>query len=487
MEGGVASDAGLAQAVRTMLQEPATYRPDTPIAACAPWLSDSVEPARFPQHMLRVRNDRAAAKIGLAHLSDEDWIAHFARFEPLPHNLPVPLALRYHGHQFRTYNPEIGDGRGFLFAQLRDREGRLMDLGTKGSGQTPYSRFGDGRLTLQGAVREYLATEMLEALGVNTSRTFSMVETGEKLARNDEPSPTRSAVLVRLSHGHIRIGSFQRLAALRETEHLGALVDYCVDQFPGPPPPDDAPGRGEPAVRLMHQVVERLADLAASYMVAGFVHGVLNTDNMNVTGESFDYGPWRFLPAWQPGFTAAYFDHAGLYAFGRQPEAIHWNCGQLAVALRPLVEAPPLIAALERFAPIYQRQLGERWCWRLGVASRGEREDAAIVAASERLMQEHDLSPDEFFHRYRGGHGAPKPLAEALGARTGAAGNAPAPPPGSGPVTLVHTEVDRIWSAIAERDDWSPLQEHVARIRTLGSAIGPPPEPLGHARSSTAG
>jgi uncharacterized protein YdiU (UPF0061 family) len=136
---------------------------------------------------------------------------------------------------------------------------------------------------------------MLEALGVNTSKTLSVIETGEDLMRNDEPSPARSAVMVRLSHSHIRIGTFQRLMALEQTEQLSALVSYCLTQFPGTEPPDDAPGRDEPAVQLMHQVVERMADLAASYMVAGFVHGVLNTDNMNATGESFDYGPWRWL------------------------------------------------------------------------------------------------------------------------------------------------------------------------------------------------
>src|SRR5436189_1088600 len=181
---------------------------------------DPVEPADFPQTILRFRNDRAAATIGLDGLNDAEWIRHFGRFEPLADNLPQPLALRYHGHQFRTYNPEIGDGRGFLFAQLRDAEGRLLDLGTKGSGQTPYSRFGDGRLTLKGGVREILATEMLEALGVNTSKSFSLIETGEALQRGDEPSPTRSSVLVRLSHGHVRIGSFQRLNVLDRPEEM---------------------------------------------------------------------------------------------------------------------------------------------------------------------------------------------------------------------------------------------------------------------------
>src|SRR5690606_17769640 len=315
---------------------------------------------------------------------------------------------------FRVYNPEIGDGRGFTFAQLRDAEGRLFDLGTKGSGLTPYSRTADGRLTLKGAVREILATEMLEALGVYTSKTFSVIETGEELVRSDEPSPTRSAVLVRLSHSHIRIGTFQRLAVLGEDAHMRELVDYCLAQFPGPKPPEDAPGRDEPAVVLMHQAVERLADLAASYMVAGFVHGVLNSDNMNVTGESFDYGPWRWLPQLNPGFTAAYFDHGGLYAFGRQPEAIRWNLAQLAIALRQLADAPPLVAAFERFPDLYHAAMARRFTWRLGVESRGIEQDIALIEASERTMRERQLGPDAFFFAHRGGRGADGPLAAVL-------------------------------------------------------------------------
>ncbi|MEK9745749.1 MAG: protein adenylyltransferase SelO family protein, partial [Candidatus Puniceispirillum sp.] len=171
-----------------------------------------VSAARFAVQSLRYRNQEAAASIGLDTIDDVAWTTHFAGFQPLEGSLPHPLALCYHGHQFGHYNPDLGDGRGFLFAQVRDDQGRLMDLGTKGSGTTPFSRTADGRLTLKGAVREILATEMLEALGVNTSRTLSVVETGEALTRHDEPSPTRSAVLVRLSHSHIRIGSFQRLA-----------------------------------------------------------------------------------------------------------------------------------------------------------------------------------------------------------------------------------------------------------------------------------
>jgi len=439
--------------------------------------------ADFPQTILRFRNDRAAASVGLGALTDEQWLQHFGRFNPLPDNLPQPLALRYHGHQFRVYNPEIGDGRGFLFAQMRDAAGRLMDLGTKGSGLTPYSRTADGRLTLKGGVREILATEMLEALGVNTSKTFSIVETGEALERNDEPSPTRSAVMVRLSHGHIRIGSFQRLLALEEREQMAALVAYCLEQFPGPPPPEDAPGRDEPAVILMHQLVERLADLAASWMVAGFVHGVLNTDNMNITGESFDYGPWRWLPAWDPGFTAAYFDQTGLYAFGRQPEALHWNCGQFAVAMRLLTEAEPLLAAMNRFGDLYMRAIARRWCWRLGIEPQGLEQDTRLIGACEKAMRESKVQPDEFFYRHRGGRNAEGELNELLASYRPTNHYHPYWTGGAVQSMLID-EVETLWSAIDERDDWAPLHDKVAAIRRMGEAHGPAPVPEGHCPSA---
>ena len=466
---------------RGMCAEPqdAEYRPDPALLQLADWLADPVSAADFPQAEICFRNDRAAGTVGLAGLDDEAWVRHFGHFDPLPDNLPQPLALRYHGHQFRHYNPDLGDGRGFLFAQLRDDGGRLLDLGTKGSGQTPYSRTADGRLTLKGAMREILATEMLEAQGVYTSRTFSVVETGEELWRNDEPSPTRSAVMTRLSHGHIRIGTFQRLALLEERDHMAALIDYCLKQFPGPPPPKDAPGRDEPAVILMHQVVERMADLAASWMVAGFVHGVLNTDNMNISGESFDYGPWRWLPQWDHGFTAAYFDQTGLYSFGRQPEALHWNCGQFAVALRSLAETEPLVFALERFGPLYTQAVARRWCWRLGVESRGQEADMQMVAECEKAMRAEKIQPDDFFFRHRFGRDAAGELGDILEQyqpsgvdheywHEGAVQN------------MLIDEVETIWSAIDTREEWSPLHDKIAAIRRMGDAHGTPPPPAGH-------
>src|SRR5690606_30710736 len=185
---------------------------------------------------------------------------------------------------------------------------RLLDLGTKGSGTTPWSRGGDGRLTLKGGVREVLASAMLEALGVSTSKAFSLIETGETLRRADEPAPARGAVLVRLSHSHIRIGTFQRLAALRDQANLARLARHCIVHY-YPAIADLPEDRQVPA--FMGAVAEKVAETGARWTAAGFVHGVLNTDNINITGESFDYGPWRFLPTYQPGLTAASFDPGG--------------------------------------------------------------------------------------------------------------------------------------------------------------------------------
>jgi uncharacterized protein YdiU (UPF0061 family) len=194
---------------------------------------------------------------------------------------------------------------------------------------------------------------------------------------------------------------------------------------------------------------------------------------MNITGESFDYGPWRWLPRWDPGFTAAYFDHAGLYAFGRQPETLHWNCGQLAVALRALAEAPPLIAALDRFGPLYQAALAERFLWRLGLESRGEETDAELIAAAERAMSESGETPDRFFHRHRFGRNrADTALSSALADYRGSGRDDPIWNEDE-PLSLQIEEVERIWAAIAEHDDWQPLHDKVDAIRRLGKALGP--------------
>ncbi|GAB5455335.1 MAG: hypothetical protein Hens2KO_15640 [Henriciella sp.] len=276
------------------MQENTLRQPDdSPYRANSTLFADAAEPATFPKAVLRFRNTRWAEAVDLAHLDDAAWIKHFAKFESLSENLKMPLALRYHGHQFHVYNPDLGDGRGFLFAQVRDAAGRLLDLGTKGSGQTRWSRQGDGRLTLKGGVREILAATYLEALGVNTSKAFSLIETGEDLHRNDEPSPTRSAVLVRLNHSHLRFGTFQRAAYHEDAESMAALINHVIEHY-FPDCADEALGTSTPA--LFERMAQATGKMIGQWMAAGFVHGVMNTDNFNITGETFDFGPWRFLP-----------------------------------------------------------------------------------------------------------------------------------------------------------------------------------------------
>ena len=451
------------------LPQPGPYRPEKAILELGEAFYDPVEAADFPQAILRFRNDRQAATVGLEALSDAAWIAHFARFEPLPDTLPRPLALRYHGHQFRVYNPDIGDGRGFLFAQLRDGQDRLLDLGTKGSGQTPYSRSGDGRLTLKGAVRELLAAEMLEALGAETSKTFSLIETGEPLERNDEPSPTRSAVLVRLQHSHIRIGTFQRLATLGEAANIAKLTEYCLRHYYG-----DA--SGDPATLLGH-VAAATARLAASYIAAGFVHGVLNSDNIAITAQSFDYGPWRWTPYWDGGFTAAYFDHAGLYAFARQPEAIHWDLVQFARSLTAIAAPDALSPALERFPNLFREALRDALFARLGIVPRDLDQDMILVAAIEEALAKRSVTIDRFFFDWRGGqvpgeHDGFEEVAALVRAR--------APAPGARghpywsdpePCAMHIEEVEAIWARIDADDDWEPLHAKIAAVRLMGEAI----------------
>ncbi len=452
------------------------YRPDPIILELGEAFYDAVAAADFPKTILRFRGDRHAAKIGLETLSDDAWLRHFGMFEPLPGNLKTPLALRYHGHQFRSYNPEIGDGRGFLFAQIRDGDYRLLDLGTKGSGQTPYSRFGDGRLTLKGGVREVLATEMLEALGVNTSKTLSLVETGEALQRNDEPSPTRSAVMVRLSHSHIRYGTFQRFAYLKQTDNIEKLIDYCLKHFV----PGDHADRN---AALIDHAVSGAADLAASYRVAGFVHGVLNTDNINITGESFDYGPWRFTPRWDDGFTAAYFDQYGLYAFGRQAEALQWNVHQLAIALRSVAEAESLIPALQTYPDRYEAALATRMLDRLGVKSINAETDQMLVQRIEGALSTSDIEPDRFWFDWRGGkrrgsspadatYDSPvfEPFKEAIAGYESVSDLSHSYWAQSAPCSMLIDEVEAIWSAIDARDDWQPLYDKITAIHDMAKA-----------------
>jgi len=464
----------------------AGYQPQRTIEELPEGFFDVVHAAHFPQHRVRFRNDRWAARVGIEGLDDTTWVEHFARFIPLPGSLTKPLALRYHGHQFMNYNPRLGDGRGFLFAQLQDHQGRLLDLGTKGSGTTPYSRGGDGRLTLKGGVREVLATEMLEALGVNTSKTWSLVETGEALRRHDEPSPTRSCVLVRLGHSHIRFGSFQRHAYERQTARLRMLLEFCVTHYM----PELASAPSLPVAFVKH-VTQRTATLCGQWMAAGFVHGVLNTDNMNINGESFDYGPYRFVPTFDPKFVAAYFDHGGIYRYGRQPEACIWNLQRLAESLELLETRAALSEAVTGFNEHFQSGFAAALLRRLGLASAGAETDGETLHTALDLLRTTQVGFDQFFFDWFGGVEREQHALEGVagthyrGLSAHAFRDQLAKHHVSSsaqldhaywqhdrPVTLVIDEIEALWDAIDQRDDWQPFAERVAALRVLGEASG---------------
>jgi len=322
---------------------------------------------------------------------------------------------------------------------------------------------------------------MLEALGVNTSKSFSLFETGEMLERGDEPSPTRSSVLVRLSHSHVRFGSFQRLAYIRESARIDDLLTYSIaNYFP------HLVGNQDRVTDFLREVTRASASLTASWMIAGFVHGVLNSDNMVITGESFDYGPYRFLPTYDLEFTAAYFDHTGLYAYGRQPRAVLRNLVRLADSLRPLAPQLALASALSDFEPVLEKEITARLLGRLGLAPNGDTEPA-LVDAVYAFLAESGIGYDRFFFDLYGGlRRESRALAgEAKEHYTGTRWNElraileiyapasdviPAYYDNDRPCTLLIDEIESIWSAIAEHDDWNPFHRKIDQIRDMGSA-----------------
>jgi len=373
---------------------------ESPFASLGEDYSDAVTPASFPEHILRFRNDDLLNRLSLSpsEVSDRNFIEAFGEFKAPTENHSPPLALRYHGYQFRSYNPFLGDGRGFLYGQVRATDGKLYDFGTKGSGPTPYSRGGDGRLTLKGGVREILASESLHAQGVNTSRTLSLIETGEALHRGDEPSPTRSSVMVRFSHSHIRFGTFERLNYIKRPDLAKKLLDHVIEVYY--PHLLTIKVEQERYASWFAELSERLATLVAQWMTAGFCHAVLNTDNMSITGESFDYGPFAFLDEYDPRFTAAYFDYSGLYCYKNQPGACYWNLEKLAVALDEVIDQKNIEAGLARYQPKYAEVFSDRTLQKLGISptllpSASSRRE--LISATLTLFEETRVSYPGFF------------------------------------------------------------------------------------------
>ena len=351
---------------------------------------DVVQPATFPQHTLRFRNDALLPVLGLKpeQVIDQHFIEFFGQFK----GAQPCLALRYHGHQFGQYNPYLGDGRGFLYGQIRGVDGHLYDFGTKGSGTTPHSQARDGRLSLKGGVREVLAAEILHYLGISTSRCLSLIETGEALQRDDEPSPARSAVMIRQSHSHIRFGTFERLDYYDRPDLVKKLLDHVITcYYP------ELLQESEPYPLFYAELVKRIAKLVGQWMAVGFCHGVLNTDNMSVVGEGFDYGPFAFIETYSPYFTAASFDRLGRYSYRNQPSACRWNLEMLQRPLSAVMPLSEMAASIESFPEFYTQAYNQTLLQKLGFLTLSADLTQDLIGTTLELLLITRMSYHQFF------------------------------------------------------------------------------------------
>ncbi|MES0881744.1 protein adenylyltransferase SelO [Roseibium sp. SCP14] len=286
-----------------------------------------------------------------------------------------PLAQVYAGHQFGGFSPQLGDGRALLIGEVIDTYGNRRDIQLKGSGPTPFSRGGDGKAVIGPVLREYIIGEAMHALGIPTTRALAAVTTGETIFRE---GPKPGAVLTRIASSHLRVGTFQFFAARSETEKVRQLADYAIARHD-----PDLIGDENRYLKLLRRVTERQAALVARWILVGFVHGVMNTDNTTISGETIDYGPCAFIDAYDPAAVFSSIDHGGRYAFGRQPMIAQWNLARLAEALLSLISADDLDRAVEsasaelnRFPELYRKAWLNGMRTKIGLKSEEEGDQA---------------------------------------------------------------------------------------------------------------
>lgn len=297
-----------------------------------------------------------------------------------------PIAMAYAGHQFGGFTPQLGDGRAILLGEVLDRHGRRRDIQLKGSGPTPFSRRADGRAALGPVLREYLISEAMAALGVPSTRTLAAALTGETVLREAGPLP--GAVLTRVASSHLRVGSFQFFAARGDVEALRLLADHAIARHD-----PEAAGAEHPHRALYEGVLERQAALVARWMLLGFIHGVMNTDNTTISGETIDYGPCAFMDAYDPETVFSSIDHGGRYAYGNQPRVMAWNLARLAEAMLPLFDANEDAAldwargAIAGFGPRFEAHYRAGLMAKLGIGTPREGDDALATAFLDALKQ----------------------------------------------------------------------------------------------------
>jgi len=302
-----------------------------------------------------------------------------------------PIAQLYAGHQFGNWVPQLGDGRAVLLGEVIDSHGTRRDIQLKGAGRTPFSRGGDGRAWLGPVLREYVVSEAMHALGIPTTRALAAATTGEKVYRE---GPMPGAVLARVAASHIRVGTFQALAARRDSEGLAALAEHAIARHY---PEADGP------LGLLAAVAQAQAELIAGWMSVGFIHGVMNTDNMTISGETIDYGPCAFMDAYHGATVFSSIDRMGRYAYQNQPDIAMWNLAQLASALLPLIDPDEEAdiaaaqAALDGFAPAFRAAWLARFRAKIGLTRAEEGDEALIVG----LLQRMSTSGSDFTNTFR--------------------------------------------------------------------------------------
>ncbi len=344
--------------------------------------------ARVPPTQVRqprvIKVNRALAELlGL----DADRLSSAEGAELLAGNqLPEgsePLALAYAGHQFGNFVPQLGDGRAVLLGEIVGKDGKRRDLQLKGAGRTPFSRGGDGRAVLGPVLREYIVSEATSALGVPTTRALAAVMTGEPVVRQ---GVLPGAVLARVAASHLRVGTFEYFAARDDREALSTLATYALSRhYP------DAMGSDDPALSLLERVIEAQASLIARWLGVGFVHGVMNTDNSSISGETIDYGPCAFLDEYDPRKKFSSIDHGGRYAFANQPRVAHWNLVRLAEALLSVMQGDEEASAtaaterLQRFPALFEAAHASVLRAKLGLAREEDGDRALAGDLLERL------------------------------------------------------------------------------------------------------
>lgn len=336
--------------------------------------------------LLRLNADLAAS-LGL----DPDWLASQDGVAMLAGNaLPDtvrPLAMAYAGHQFGNFTPQLGDGRAILLGERIGTDGHRFDVQLKGAGPTPFSRAGDGRAAIGPVLREYIVSEAMAALGIPTTRALAAVASGEEVHRE---TPLPGGILTRVARGHLRVGTFEFFASRGDVEGVQTLVDYAIERLH-----PEAKGAEVPALALFECVVRAHAALVPMWLGVGFIHGVMNTDNTTISGETIDYGPCAFLDTYHPGQVFSSIDRNGRYAYGRQPGIAAWNLARFAETLLPLLggtqeeQIAAAQGALDLFEPAFQENWQEVLRRKLGLAERGEASLALATELLDAMVEQH--------------------------------------------------------------------------------------------------